>query len=56
MAYYRLYDKTEIKFYGEDGDSTNIGSITPATDAFQANNGSGNPIFRKIHSSSNQVI
>ena len=51
-----LFDKTEVKFYGEDGDSSNISSITPATDAFQENNGSGNKIFRKIHSTSNQVI
>ena len=56
MPYYRLFDKTEVKFYGEDGDSSNISSITPATDAFQENNGSGNKIFRKIHSTSNQVI
>ena len=56
IPYYRLFDKTEVKFYGEDGDSSNISSITPATDAFQENNGSGNKIFRKIHSTSNQVI
>ena len=56
LAYYRLFDKTEIKFYGEDGDSTNISSISPATSAFDENNGTGNKIFRKIHSSSNQVI
>jgi len=56
VPYYRLFDKTEVKFYGEDGDSSNISSITPATDAFQEDNGSGNKIFRKIHSTSNQVI
>tara|TARA_R110002110_G_scaffold129382_7_gene309499 strand:+ start:3519 stop:5657 length:2139 start_codon:yes stop_codon:yes gene_type:complete len=56
VPYYRLFDKTEIKFYGEDGDSTNISSISPAISAFQENNATGNKIFRKIHSSSNQVI